>query len=59
MTTPGPVQREPRRCQSCGYRFVPSGADAWYCSAVCAGRAAMTGLLGALQQFAANGGTPR
>jgi len=52
MTTPEP---RTRRCEGCGYRFVPDG-DQWYCSARCAAVAGMASVYAGLQRFAERGG---
>ena len=52
------IQRLPRTCRGCGYRFTPASGDQWYCSASCEGRAALAGAYAAVQRFASRGGAP-
>lgn len=48
MTTPEP---RTRRCQVCGYRFVPDG-DEMFCPAICPGQVSMASVVVAMQRFA-------
>jgi hypothetical protein len=49
--TTRPVQVGARKCQGCGYQFIPDG-DQWYCSVYCERPAAMAQVYGALQRLA-------
>jgi len=48
MATPQP---RTRRCDGCGFRFVPDG-DQWFCSAICACSVSMASVVLALRRFA-------
>ena len=50
MTIPEPRFR---RCEACGYRFIPDGPDDRFCSGICAGTPNVYSLLLAAQQAAA------
>jgi hypothetical protein len=38
------IDRSPRTCQGCGYKFTPAGPDQLYCSQHCESRAVLAAL---------------
>ena len=49
MTTPEP---RTRRCEACGFRFIPDSDDQQFCSGICASTPSAYSLLFAAQQIA-------
>jgi hypothetical protein len=51
MATPEP---RTRRCEGCGYRFIPDGPDDRFCSGICAGSPPVTSLIAEARRLAAH-----